>query len=219
MDSRNIQDEYMRVAEEVRRLHWMHMRKDDIFGREFAFLKIIWGFQRNHPDVPGIYVSDLAACMGVTKSAASKMLRNLEQQGLIERAVDKHNRRNTFVFLSPDGRVFCEEQHARWCMLFRRVTEQLGEEHFREILNGIHEMMQVMACEIQNMSCDSVPGSFSENREWDLRRGPNGACEMRCMRHCTGPGTGPIHENSERTLRNDTDEKSEAEEGTQCDRF
>ncbi|MDO5783789.1 MAG: MarR family transcriptional regulator [Eubacteriales bacterium] len=148
MDTERIQREYMQTMQEFRKLQMMHKRKTEIFGREFGFLRMIECFQRENPDVPGIYASDLAARTGMTKSGVSKSLHKLEQRGMVARAVDPNDRRNTFVSLAPAGREFCERQHANWRTMIKRVSEDIGEERFLEIMSGVREIMRSMAQEL-----------------------------------------------------------------------
>lgn len=148
MDTERVQREYIQTMHELRKLQTMHKRKAEILGREFAFLGMIERFQRENPDVPGIYVNELAARTGMTKSGVSKSLHKLEQRGMVARTVDPNNRRNTFVSLAPAGEEFCKRQHARWRTVIERVTEDVGEQHFLDILSGLREIMRSMTREL-----------------------------------------------------------------------
>ena len=55
------------------------------------------------PDAGGIYVSELAAALRISPPAVSRTLGPLEDRGLIERHVDRADRRNTRIFLTPEG--------------------------------------------------------------------------------------------------------------------
>jgi DNA-binding MarR family transcriptional regulator len=109
-------------------------------------------FHEQYPDKTGIYVNDLAEQLEVSKSMVSKMLQNLEQRDLIERAVDPHNRRNTFVFLTQKGRAFDDLQRRRADAFVYQVSDRLGEERFLEIMDGIRALTGAMLEEL-----DSVP--------------------------------------------------------------
>lgn len=148
MDTERIQQEYMHTMHELHRLQMMHKRKAEIMGREFGFLGMIEHFQRENPDIPGIYVSELAACTGMTKSGVSKSLHKLEARGMIVRTVDPNNRRNTFVSLAPAGRAFCKQQHANWSIMIKQVAKDVGEQRFLEIMSGAREVMRSMAREL-----------------------------------------------------------------------
>lgn len=130
-----------------RRLHWNFLLQG-LSHREYMFLEIIQQFHKKNPDVPGIYVSELAAQLCITKSAVSKMLQHLEQRGLIVRNVDVRDRRNTFVSLTEAGQELCTCQRRRCSQFMQHVANDLGEEHFRMILAGMREFAQAMEHEL-----------------------------------------------------------------------
>lgn len=165
MDEWDIPHEYMRTMEGVRRLPWDNLLKD-VSKREFMCLEMIRHFQKGHPDIPGIYITKLAADLRITKSGVSKLLHQLEARDLIQRVVDTKDRRNTFVSLTQTGNALCCAQHKRWCAFMHRVADQLGEQHFRMILAGIRELTQAMAHEI-----DAVEPADSDETKEETRCG------------------------------------------------
>lgn len=148
MDTERVQREYIQTMQEVRKLQLICKHNADLFDREFSFLGMIEHFQRENPDVPGIYVNELAARNGMTKSAVSKSLQKLEKRGMVTRTVDPNNRRNTFVSLAPAGEEFCERQHAHWRAVIERMTEDVGEQRVLDILSGFREIMRSMTKEL-----------------------------------------------------------------------
>ena len=56
-----------------------------------------------------ITTSGLAERMQVKSSAISRTLKNLEEKGLVERTVNKADRRNTYVELTEKGNVTLKE--------------------------------------------------------------------------------------------------------------
>ena len=56
-----------------------------------------------HGQNGSIYVSDLAAAVKQPLPAVSRALRQLEQDGLIERITDPNDRRKTLVRITPEG--------------------------------------------------------------------------------------------------------------------
>ncbi|MDO4173342.1 MAG: MarR family transcriptional regulator [Eubacteriales bacterium] len=128
----------------MKRLHWNSLLRD-VSNHEFGFLMMILRFQKRNPEVKGIYVSDLAKKLCITKSAVSRMLGNLEKWGLVERAVDPNNRRNTFVYLTEKGSTLCREQNERMRAFLHQVETELGEQRYQEILTGMQELSAAMA--------------------------------------------------------------------------
>lgn len=128
----------------MKRLHWSSLLQD-VSDHEFGLLMMILRFQKQNPEIKGIYVSDLAKKLCITKSAVSKMLGNLEKRELIERAVDLDNRRNTFVYLTEKGNELCQVQHKRMRTFLKQVEAELGEQRYQAILAGMQELSEAMA--------------------------------------------------------------------------
>ncbi|MDO4286239.1 MAG: MarR family transcriptional regulator [Eubacteriales bacterium] len=166
MRAEQVHREYMQTMQEIRKLRILHRRKHEAFGHEFGFLRMIEEFQYDHPDVPGIYVSDLAACTGITKSGVSKSLNNLERRGMIRRTIDPNNRRNTFVSLTEEGHLFCMKQHKHWHTLIMQISEEMGEEHFLEVVAGVREIVQIMVRELTAL--DGQNNTTKETTQCDL---------------------------------------------------
>ncbi len=135
---------FVRTLNSIKPQRWSGLLQG-VSHHEFGFLMMILRFQRQHPEVKGIYVSELAKNMCITKSAVSKMLGNLEKRELVERAVDPGNRRNTFVFLTEKGTALCDMQHERLRSFLQQVIAELGDQRYREILDGIQELSDAMA--------------------------------------------------------------------------
>ena len=86
-----------------------------------------------------IYVSDLAAAVKQPLPAVSRALRQLEQDGLIERITDPHDRRKTLVRPTEKG-----VQNSRLCEAaltdyFERVMARIPEEQQKQFfaLHGV----------------------------------------------------------------------------------
>ena len=123
----------------------------DLSAAEFRFLRTIQEFHSSHPEIEGIYVNDLAERLYVTKSAASKMLRQLEQRRLIERRIDPGDRRNTFVCVTPQGEELGEKQRQRFDRFLLQIVDDMGEQHFTDILSGMRELTQAVNDRMEHM--------------------------------------------------------------------
>lgn len=145
MDSEKWKDtnEFARTIESLKPQRWSSLLKG-VSHHEFGFLIVLLRFHKLHSDVKGIYVSDLAKKLRITKSAVSKMLGNLEKRELVRREVDESNRRNTFVFLTEKGYALCELQHEQLRRFLQQVEDELGEQRYREILHGMQELSGAM---------------------------------------------------------------------------
>ena len=81
-----------------------------------------------------IYVSDLAAAVKQPLPAVSRALRQLEQDGLIERITDPNDRRKTLVRITPEGeqaRLAGEQAISGY---FSRVMARLTPEELAQMV-------------------------------------------------------------------------------------
>ena len=116
---------------------------------EFFVLRIIEKYSREHPKEEGIYVSQIARMAKMASSQVSRMLRNLEHHNLIGRSVDVRDRRNTYVFLTEEGKNISERTHRKMEQYVNRVIDEMGEEQVDELIRLCNEMADVMERELQ----------------------------------------------------------------------
>jgi DNA-binding MarR family transcriptional regulator len=72
---------------------------------------------------PGISLSDLAAHLGTTRPAASRLVDRLLEVGLLDRAVDPSDRRQVALALTERGQLALQGAHAA---AQARMAERLG---------------------------------------------------------------------------------------------
>ena len=98
----------------------------------------------------GVKVSDLAKAVRMTMPGVSRALAGLEEKGIIERRIDKSDRRNTLVFLTEDGYSKIREYKKRINKYFETVFERFGEEdRVAEVIELIGELSEIAQEELQ----------------------------------------------------------------------
>ena len=80
-----------------------------------------------------IYVSDLAAAVKQPLPAVSRALRQLEQDGLIERITDPNDRRKTLVCITPKGYELCHQCEQALRDYFASVLARLEPEQVAQM--------------------------------------------------------------------------------------
>lgn len=116
---------------------------------EFFVLQIIEKYNMEHPQEEGIYVSKIAQMAKMASPQVSRMLKNLENHNLIRRDVDVRDRRNTYVFLTEEGKKVSERTQLRMERYVGRVIGCMGEEQVNELVRLCNQMADVMEQELQ----------------------------------------------------------------------
>lgn len=93
-------------------------------------------------------VSELADKMHMQPSAVSRTLKNLEDRELIERTINKSDRRNTYVALSEKGKRQWKEMEATMGAFAAAVLARMNEEDLESLVSYLDELYQVAAEEI-----------------------------------------------------------------------
>lgn len=135
--------QFFQLMERLRRLDWSN-QFPDLKPDEFTALKLVRDYQQEHPDVPGIYVSELAERVHLSLPATSKRLKQLERAGLIRRTVDLCRRRNTFVSITPQGDALVREGLRRCAALSQQLFHQMGEENTAMLLESVTRMVELL---------------------------------------------------------------------------
>ena len=86
-----------------------------------------------HGQNGSIYVSDLAAAVKQPLPAVSRALRQLEQDGLIERITDPNDRRKTLVRVTPKGYELCHQCEQALRNYFASVLARLEPEQVAQM--------------------------------------------------------------------------------------
>lgn len=121
----------------------------DISRMEFFALQVINKHQQK-TDTQGIYVSELAQNLHIASSQTSRMLKGLEERGLIGRCVDGRDRRNTYVYLTEEGTGICRQAQRNIKNYMNRVKNAMGEERMEELISLCSELADIMEQEAKN---------------------------------------------------------------------
>lgn len=146
MDSMQAQEAFLQAMNRLRKLSFSTMA--DMSKGEFFLLTLLQKERLARPERKGMYVSELARRMRVTPPAVSRMLRGLEQRALIERVVDREDRRTTYIVLTGAG-----EELRHTCALHMqeysdRVVRRMGEEDLETLLRLWNRLLDIMSEEL-----------------------------------------------------------------------
>lgn len=144
--------QFFQVLNRLKKLDWGKLFSV-LKPPEYLALHTINCYHQEHPDTPGIYVSDFAASLCIAVPAASKLLKAMEKQGWLTRMVDPNNRRNTFIVLTPEGASILESEQEYCAIVGSRVLNRLGQENTAQLLTGVNRILDIIEEEFRAESC------------------------------------------------------------------
>ena len=134
--------DYDKMADELLTLAAKHRANDlnrhinDAIHGEHMMLGLVY-----HSE--GIAPGELAVKMNASTAYIAKLLRNLEEKGLIIRTTDPSDRRRTLITLTEKGRKQSEEDMSFVHSRTKEMLEYLGDEdaeHFIRILRKFSKL-------------------------------------------------------------------------------
>ncbi|MDR6224164.1 MarR family winged helix-turn-helix transcriptional regulator [Desmospora profundinema] len=99
--------------------------------------------------VPSVTVSDLAARLGITKSAVSQTLDKMERGGWVKKRVNPANRREVRVSLGPKGEAFAERLRRFDQMMIETYYTRLDREDIKTVTRVFRQLHEWMSREQQ----------------------------------------------------------------------
>lgn len=148
MTEKELSMEFLATAHRFKKLH-MNELFPNISKGEFWALKMIQKATLKSESDCGVYVSTIAEHLKVTPSAISRMLKGLEEKELIERKVNKNDRRNTYVTLTEKGEMVARKVEAEVNELTNNVILAMGEEDSKTLIVLFNKLVDVMEAEIK----------------------------------------------------------------------
>lgn len=92
----------------------------------------------------GAKITDLSKAAQMSRPAVSQMLNSLENKKLIERAMDKSDRRVVFVKLTDNGKDQLEKTHQQFHCWLDQIIEELGAEDTAELARLVNKLHLIM---------------------------------------------------------------------------
>ena len=129
----------------LKRLHGVGFgiteNKSDINLTELVLMK---GITDNSTDSESnANLPDIREYLSISKAAVSQMLGALEKKGYINRDIDKNNRRNLIVTLTPKGREVLTSMDIEFNDRLEKIITYLGEDDVKHMINIISRMIEI----------------------------------------------------------------------------
>lgn len=107
----------------------------------------------------GILLSKVRNKIKLAPSTVTPIITSLEEKGLIERKIDKKDRRNIYIYLSEKGQRFTENVNDRWRNSLKGYIDYIGEKDALEIIrliNQTKEYINYMKGESKNVKSTKI---------------------------------------------------------------
>lgn len=95
------------------------------------------------------YLKDLAEKMQLNIHQTSRMIRKLQEQGLVYWSHDGNGSEGTYVIITETGQKLLEEQEVVLKKYYGRVIGKFGKENLIQLLQLMRDLEQVMRSEIE----------------------------------------------------------------------
>lgn len=138
--------EFFEILNSFRKLNISSMLPDISQG-DYGTLRAIQCCEKKN-DTDGVKVSEVSKRMNAAPPAVSRCLRSLEEKDFIIRAVDKSDRRNTYVALTEEGRNRLSEADEIMSKFSKAVFGQMGEETMNLLNSYLKELRETAKSEI-----------------------------------------------------------------------
>ena len=107
------------------------------FHGEIFILKML--AMEDRPFLPG----ELSAMRHMSTARVAMALKSLECKGMIERAVDKKDRRKVLVTITEQGKAQVKKIDDEFLANVRRLTDELGEEDSSEYIRIVGRLIEI----------------------------------------------------------------------------
>ncbi|WP_294449186.1 MarR family winged helix-turn-helix transcriptional regulator [uncultured Gemmiger sp.] len=115
---------------------------------ELAMLERLHYIIRQNGQDGAVPVSALPDCLRMLAPAVSRTLRQLEENGLVERIPDPGDHRKALVRLTDKGEAIRLKAEDRMREYMHRVIDRVGEETFARMLDDLSTWEQAMQAEL-----------------------------------------------------------------------
>ncbi|WP_240420730.1 MarR family winged helix-turn-helix transcriptional regulator [Paenibacillus periandrae] len=112
----------------------MGLRTGSVQGlRQSEALFLVHVVYLNHSESSQVKVSDLSSSLNMTQSAATHMMKTLEEKGYLIRVASQKDKRVVLVKPTESGRNMIDETENQFLQLFTGLVEHLGEKDGQEL--------------------------------------------------------------------------------------
>lgn len=144
----SVASEFFDVFSSFRKLRVSALFPEGISHGEYEILRMIERCQKN-ADGDGVTVSAVGKRIHMIAPAVSRYLRTLEDKQLIERSVNKNDRRNIYLTITPKGSAMIAEVTAAMDDFSEAVFARMGDENMARLTSYLKDLEKTCEEEIE----------------------------------------------------------------------
>jgi DNA-binding MarR family transcriptional regulator len=132
-----------RLMQAFRRLRRADWRKRFVAGHVPSEMMVLICIRRElKHDSRGVMVSKISSMLNVTSPTVTQLIKGLEANGLVERSIDKEDRRVVRITLTDAGKKVTEQAFKEFSDSFNGLVEYLGEEQSKQLAYLLDQVFQ-----------------------------------------------------------------------------
>lgn len=147
---KELQKQFFHTFVSFRKLHLCRMLPGINMG-DFTTLKTLRNLEQTQEEVR---VSAIVGELNVPASAVSRSLKNLEEKDYVIRYVNKKDRRNTYVQMTPEGEAVFEESEQIMDDFCNAVFRRMGKEDIKRLISYFEKLRDIAGEEIDRRKYD-----------------------------------------------------------------
>ena len=114
------------------------MKEEGLSGPRWRILLHL--FMAEEMGRPGVSPTELAQARNVSKNTVSTLLRSLEEQGLITRAIAPHDKRSFIIQLTEKGRKLVRERSPQHLAFLNELASDLTPDERQELIRLLRKL-------------------------------------------------------------------------------
>ncbi|MBM7866892.1 MarR family transcriptional regulator [Heliobacterium gestii] len=140
MDEGSTAQTLLQAFMRFKRMEW-HQR--NVLGYKPSEIKLLFCIHKGRrADSPGMKLSEISQTLRVTPPTVTQLIKDLESNGLVERAFDPTDRRAVLVRLTPKGDALTAAASEAFVRAFEALVAHLGEDKSRQLALLLNEVFQ-----------------------------------------------------------------------------
>lgn len=145
-----VMGQFIQVAHKFQKIP-MHSIFHEVSHGEWMLLGAIENQGKENTKEAMAGTGQFAKVLKCSPPMISKILGSLEKKGYIRREISRKDRRNTCIYLTPEGQRVLDEGKDKMDILFDRIVSRIGEEQMKKMVADLEQLQEISLEELTKM--------------------------------------------------------------------